>query len=470
MHSTIHRRYIDNFDVELIETLVNPEDNPHHWLQADILRIQNFIYHYFKDLTLNDQTIPQIKVISLFLRKYFRFNYQLLWSQQDQSAFTEFPDHFTLEECLPFIISEQNEHPYFHKPQLITKQTLDYIRFDPLLITENDLFPDNRPYHYQQNSQDQQNLHFNTNNSTEDDNTDQENTTQQQNQPENYNDNEFTTQESTILTYNPSQTGTSTSVHTHSFRVPTRIVNQRQNIHSPQSHLDTSPNRNITFNLPHTDDINDETHDTLQYNTMTTSSAQNTSANVASPTRTTSDSTRYITRPRYDPPLTHIPTDPLYRMHPNPNLNPNPNPFSPNTIQHIPPPLTQQLASSPQYLPMPQDTFINMSASIPEPMKPFDGLDHSYTPEEYLQQVEARLTFAIGEEPQNNPIKYKSWHNRRMAYIQCSIIGKALDWYTNLHISYKQQWNSFVQLFKKQFSSQKTAYYAQVELVTHEKG
>ena len=221
--------------------MLNPEDNPHHWLQADILRIQNFIYHYFKDLTLNDQTIPQIKVISLFLRKYFRFNYQLLWSQQDQSAFTEFPDHFTLEECLPFIISEQIEHPYFHKPQLITKQTLDYIRFDPLLITENDLFPDNRPYHYQQNSQDQQNLHFNTNNSTEDDNTDQENATQQQYQPENYYDNEFTTQESTISTYSPSQTGTSTSVHTHSFRVPTRVVNQRQNIHSPQSHLDTSP-------------------------------------------------------------------------------------------------------------------------------------------------------------------------------------------------------------------------------------
>ena len=56
-----------------------------------------------------------------------------------------------------------------------------------------------------------------------------------------------------------------------------------------------------------------------------------------------------------------------------------------------------------------------MSASIPEPMKPFDGLDHSHTPEEYLQQVEARLTFAIGEEPLHNPIKYRSWHNRRMA-------------------------------------------------------
>ena len=38
-------------------------------------------------------------------------------------------------------------------------------------------------------------------------------------------------------------------------------------------------------------------------------------------------------------------------------------------------------------------------------MKPFDGLDHSYTPEENLQQVEARLTFAMGEEPQYNPVK-----------------------------------------------------------------
>ena len=53
-----------------------------------------------------------------------------------------------------------------------------------------------------------------------------------------------------------------------------------------------------------------------------------------------------------------------------------------------------------------------------------------------------------------------------MAYIQCSSIGTALDWYTNLHISYKQQWNSFVQLFKKQLSSQKTAYFAQVEAMS----
>ena len=112
---------------------------------------------------------------------------------------------------------------------------------------------------------------------------------------------------------------------------------------------------------------------------------------------------------------------------------------------------------------------MNMSASLPEPTKPFDGLDHSYTTEENLQQFEARLTFAKSEEPLNNPIKYRSWHNRRMAYIQCSLTVTALDRYTNLHISYKQQWNSFVQLFKKQFSSQKTAYYAQVEAMSLKK-
>ena len=96
--------------------------------------------------------------------------------------------------------------------------------------------------------------------------------------------------------------------------------------------------------------------------------------------------------------------------------------------------ISQSVVPPPQYIPIQQDTFINTSASIPEPMKRFDGLDHSYTPAEYLQQVEARLTFAIGEEPQNNSVKYRSWHNRRMAYIQCSLLGTALDWYTILHI------------------------------------
>ena len=120
-----------------------------------------------------------------------------------------------------------------------------------------------------------------------------------------------------------------------------------------------------------------------------------------------------------NPPLSFISTDPLNQM--NQPTTYNPTQISPavNMAKSIVPP--------PQYIPIQQDTFINTSASIPEPMKPFDGLDHSYTPEEYLQQVEARLTFAIGEEPQNTPVKYRSLHNRRMAYSQSSLRGTALN-------------------------------------------
>ena len=144
-------RYIPNFEVHDIERLIITQKNSHRWLQADILRIQNFLYHYFKDITLNEQTIPQTKVISFFLRKYFRFNYQLLWSEQDQPAFAAFHNYFTADECLPFIISKQNEHPYFFKLDKRTQHTMDIISFDPRLISENKFHDDNRPYRYEQN-------------------------------------------------------------------------------------------------------------------------------------------------------------------------------------------------------------------------------------------------------------------------------------------------------------------------------
>ena len=41
--------------------------------------------------------------------------------------------------------------------------------------------------------------------------------------------------------------------------------------------------------------------------------------------------------------------------------------------------------------------------------------------------------------------------------------GTALSWYIRLNDTYKHDWHAFVQAFKKHFSSQKNAYYAQVE-------
>ena len=111
---------------------------------------------------------------------------------------------------------------------------------------------------------------------------------------------------------------------------------------------------------------------------------------------------------------------------------------------------------------MSHPTYINSSTTISEPIKLFDGLDHNYTPEEYLQHIEARVTFSLGLQPTSEH-EYKFWHARRMAFIQCSLTGTALSWYIRLNDTYKHDWHAFVQAFKKQFSSQKNAYYAQVE-------
>ena len=107
-------------------------------------------------------------------------------------------------------------------------------------------------------------------------------------------------------------------------------------------------------------------------------------------------------------------------------------------------------------------TYINSSTSISEPIKPFDSLDHNYTSKEYLQHIDARFTFSLGLQPLSAH-EYKFWQVRRMAFIQCSLIGTALSWYIRLNDTYKQDWHAFVQAFKKHFASQKNVYYAQLE-------
>ena len=73
------------FEVPDIDTKVTRQNNPHYWLQNDKLQVTHFQCNFFQNLTLNDDTIPQIKVFAKFLLNFFRFNYQLIWVEQDQS-------------------------------------------------------------------------------------------------------------------------------------------------------------------------------------------------------------------------------------------------------------------------------------------------------------------------------------------------------------------------------------------------
>ena len=78
------------FEVADLETRVQRHDNPHYWLQQDILQVKNFQYRFFNNITLNDDTIPQVKVFTQFLLKFFRFNYQLLGNNKLTLTFLKY--------------------------------------------------------------------------------------------------------------------------------------------------------------------------------------------------------------------------------------------------------------------------------------------------------------------------------------------------------------------------------------------
>ena len=60
----------DYFEVPDLETQIQRHDNPHYWLQQDILQIKNFQYRFFHKITLNNDTIPQVKVFTQFVQNF----------------------------------------------------------------------------------------------------------------------------------------------------------------------------------------------------------------------------------------------------------------------------------------------------------------------------------------------------------------------------------------------------------------
>ena len=57
---------ISMYDVPDIYTKMQTHNNPHYWLQQDLLQVTNSQYQFFQNITLTDDTIPQIKVFSHF--------------------------------------------------------------------------------------------------------------------------------------------------------------------------------------------------------------------------------------------------------------------------------------------------------------------------------------------------------------------------------------------------------------------
>ena len=581
------------FEVPDLDTKVQRHDNPHYWLQRDILQIKNFQHRFFNNIILTDDTIPQVKISTLFLLKFFRFNYQLLWEQKDQQAYINFPQILPHIELFPYIIKNENKHLHYRDLTSFNVTHFEQINFDHIFLLEHSEASYNRPfitsdtshettpeeqtssveplYARQQSEQSEQealaNLFQNPDPPQEQSlypPLSQISDIQQPNPSEtttihntsefseetvqntrftitddsnliiipthNITENEFTNQnQDSTLTTNPDNTSVLSTSNTNitqpsqtqipsprnynPLSVPPQFSTQINTHNSPQqsssnTHHITQNTNTVHFQTPtppSPSEIQTSTYTPAQTNPVQTTQPTLNITTIHSNPFFTYTTARHLSRP----PLQNILTNPLsYSLtSTNPsntqqpqinNNTPNPlntpssqhtsNTIKPSQFQILNPPSTKirtnphfhntsttsltNISNNPTYNTTPPSTkshntmshptYINSSTSISEAIKPFDGLDHNYTPEEYLQNIEARVTFSLGLQPTSEH-EYKFWHARRMALIQCSLTGTALSWYIRLNDTYKHDWHAFVQAFKKQFSSQKNAYYAQVE-------
>ena len=125
------------FDVPDLETKISRPNNPHYWLQQDTVQIKQFQYRFFQNIILDEDTVQQIKTFSHFLLKFFKFNYKLIWEQQDQNAYINFPQVLTETEVLPFIISNKNKHVHYRDITSFYTLCFELFNFDKNFILEH---------------------------------------------------------------------------------------------------------------------------------------------------------------------------------------------------------------------------------------------------------------------------------------------------------------------------------------------
>ena len=389
----------DYFDVPDLDTKVIRHNNPHYWLQQDFLQVTNFQYRFFQNISLDDDTIPQIKVFSHFLLKFFRFNYQISWEQKDQNAYIHFPQVLTETELLPFLIRNDFKHLYYKNFTTLHTSHLDSIEFNPDFLLEQSESSDSRPYTnlLQNNTNEDENILSETPgphiNLTQEDTTDNENVIQHQ--PTTPRHPSQITHDSTesvqdILT-NPLNTS-STVTDSNAFKVPTRNI--------------------------------------IEHNTHLFDQANPSTLSVTNTSETQTPSIHHTIQRNYDPP----PPPSNNSTHSTPHNSPQRG--SSNTFSTRQPPLNES----------------HFQATTPPVQSP---QTKAYFPAQPPVQSTTPPILTINTlhtNPITNVTTSRTLSRPPMPLIQ--------DW---------QDWHAFVQAFKKQFSSQKNAYYAQVEALSLKK-
>ena len=112
-------------------------------------------YHrYTSNSSLSISIFPkeQIQIYSLFLRKFFQHNYQLIWHSKFQTVCKNFPQQFTTNELLPFLDTPDNQHPHYYTLLDFPSSHFVYLTYDSNSIDKSlNLPPPVRPYFHQPN-------------------------------------------------------------------------------------------------------------------------------------------------------------------------------------------------------------------------------------------------------------------------------------------------------------------------------
>ena len=419
------------FNLPNIEQFRTIENNPHHWLTTDILQIHHFQYQFFQNLTLNTKTKEQIQIHSLFLRKFFRHNYQLVWHSKFQDACINFPQQFSSDELLPFIINSDSQHKQYYNLLDFPSSHFQYLAYDPNSLNKSLNLPSPiRPYTQQSylppSTDTTSNISIQTlpsssnalinpislNNQHNPTSTSQVTLNNENLSPSN-SPNQYNTPSNTPPAVPPNSVSLSTSF------IPTLPP-------IPLSFNNTLPTQYFPPNPP-------------------ISSISQTSSSTTQPTP-------------YNP---YVSLHPAFQNFPTNSHQPPPNPPQPPLSTSTIPFNSSSLQPSPPFPNTPSVPF----AALSDPIKLFDGLDHTYPPEKFLAHLSARVTFQLGPQP-TDIHSYLTWHSRRMSLLYCSLTGTASNWFDRLPQVYKDDWSSFLQIFKKQFYSQKHAYHAQIEALS----
>ena len=109
---------------------------------------KQFQYRFSQNIIFNEDTVPQMKVVlqfSLQFCKFFRFNYQIIWEQQDENAYINFPRVLTETELLPFIISNRNKHVHYRDLTSFNTAYFDISNFVYKFLLERSETSDSRP-------------------------------------------------------------------------------------------------------------------------------------------------------------------------------------------------------------------------------------------------------------------------------------------------------------------------------------